>query len=201
MSKSSFAELITKILEEPNATILSKYHDNRLDTVRNDIEKKKKERQRAYERKEMRDENYTLPTAATNAKYEKLLRDIATRGVVTLFNAIPKHQKQLKKNLENVNTENDMYKHKTIKIEQKSRNKLIKSLNKSGKEKFEINNNSNAPPKKKRRIINNSNASPMYLQSILMDDNNDNRSDNKNDSSVEIDTNQNYQSDNGDSSS
>ena len=180
MSNTSFGDLITKILEEPNATILSKYHAKGEDATQAMFEKKRQERQRAMERKEMRDENCIVPTVATNAKHEKLLRDIATRGVVTLFNAIPKHQKELKKNLESIDSNNDIFKQKTLKAEEKSRNELIKSLNKKGKTKLETTNDSNfgEPSKKRRKISNNNDLNksdaaktnlPKHLQSILMD--------------------------------
>ena len=114
-----------------------------MDHVNIALEKKKKERQRAIERRQMRDENYIQITAATNARHEKLLRDIATRGVVTLFNAIPKHQKLLKDNLQKIDSNSDAFKHRTLKMENQTRNKFIQSLNKQGKQELYENKNRN----------------------------------------------------------
>eukprot|EP01083_Nonionella_stella_P044238 119170_1 len=59
----------------------------------------KLEKRRKYEEKrlnrEFREKEHVLPDIGKDGAYEKMLLKTATRGVVTLFNAVKKHQKQL----------------------------------------------------------------------------------------------------------
>eukprot|EP01084_Bolivina_argentea_P083352 150912_1 len=131
---TTFGQLIYSILTENNGKILAKYH-KQPSKKKKQLEAKHEEqrmaRRRAQERREMMNENHLKPNITYNAKKEKIMRKTATYGVVALFKAVAKHQRDLKRSLDEIDEDDDILEKKRMKIEQKSTNKLLFSLNES----------------------------------------------------------------------
>ena len=71
---------------------LSKKMTKKLKEMENEKDQKSKSENLKSERRKLLEKDLVVPTLKTG-NYEKALRKIATRGVVTLFNAIRTHQK------------------------------------------------------------------------------------------------------------
>eukprot|EP00112_Aurelia_sp_Birch-Aquarium-sp1_P006206 Seg169.10 transcript_id=Seg169.10/GoldUCD/mRNA.D3Y31 product="RRP15-like protein" protein_id=Seg169.10/GoldUCD/D3Y31 len=92
-----------KINTDEKGVILSKYKEGKkrkLQQEEETIEKKAK----AKIKSEFKEKNHVVPDRS-NADKEVSLRKIGTRGVVKLFNAVAKHQKEIDSKLKKVSTE------------------------------------------------------------------------------------------------
>ena len=99
----AMARILAKQLPDDKPAILIKYK-------KAEREKKKKLKENAkqkmisQERHQTREQNHVKP-APSNDEKERTLKRIATRGVVKLFNAVNKHQKELDAKLKTAPTE------------------------------------------------------------------------------------------------
>jgi len=108
---AGMADVISKILAKPGAgkkenkkeTVLVKCQrtNKRTAELKEEIAAKKAKRK---EKSELLELNHVLPTRS-NAPTEALLKRIATKGVVKLFNAVSAHQKTVQSKLDEAGTE------------------------------------------------------------------------------------------------
>ena len=144
--------------------------------LQNKLEDQRAARKRAQDRREMMDECHVIPDITYNAKQEKMMKKAATFGVVALFKAVAKHQRDLKRSFDEIDSDDDVLQKKTMRIEQNSTNRLISTLNESSSNqqmietpnpfKKRINNKI-----KKRKLNDGQSKLPKHLQSILLDKN------------------------------
>ena len=197
-ANSSFGHLINAILTENNGKILAKYkktQSKHVKDLQNKFDEQREARKRAQERREMMDECHIIPDITYNGKSEKRMKKIATFGVVALFKAVAKHQRDLKRSLDEIDSDDDILQKKTMRIEHESTKRLLSSLNESSSNQqlIETPNPHNIENKHKKRKLNNHNNGkqnklPKHLQSILLD------SDESDDSDIDIDDDQNKKS-------
>ncbi|XP_065647192.1 RRP15-like protein isoform X2 [Hydra vulgaris] len=105
---AGMADIINKILEKPISNnkqdgILSKSKKSkkRKTEIKEKILEKKK---KIEERTLVKEKCHVIPTRS-NAQREILLKKIATKGVVKLFNAVNAHQKTMSEKMKDANTE------------------------------------------------------------------------------------------------
>ena len=155
-----------------NGKILAKYKKTQSKHVKNlqdKFEEQRSARRRAQERREMMDECHVIPDIVYNAKQEKIMRKTATYGVVALFKAVAKHQMDIKRSFDGIDAENDVLQKQTMKIEQRSTDRLLSSLNEASSKKGQLIQTPN--PLKRRRLNDKSSKLPRHLQSVLVDKN------------------------------
>lgn len=180
---SSFGHLINAILTENNGKILAKYKKTQpkhVKDLQNKYEEQREARKRAQERREMMDECHVIPDITYHGRQEKKMKKIATFGVVALFKAVAKHQRDLKRSLDEIDSDDDILQKKTMRIEHESTKRLLSSLNdsSSNQQLIETPNPHNIENKRKKRKLNNQNNGkqkklPKHLQSILLDSDQD----------------------------
>ena len=165
--QSGFGHLIFAILTENNGKILSKYKKTRTKHMAK-LEQKHMEQKaalkRAKDRREMMDEVWIKPNLTTAAKHEQVMRRAATYGCVALFKAVAKHQRDLKRSLEAVDVDMDVLQKRTMRIEQRSTQKLVDSLHDPATHRLHDAMVETPNPLKRRRL-----TVPKHLQSVLMD--------------------------------
>jgi len=100
-------DVISKILEKSqpeNKTIIlskSKKTKRKRSELKEELTAKKEKLEQKHEEKE---KGHTIPTRS-NAQNEVLLKRIATKGVVKLFNAVNTHQKTMSSEMKDIKTE------------------------------------------------------------------------------------------------
>lgn len=97
------SKILGKTLPQEKDVVLSKCKQSkkRKTDIKEEFENKKTLREKKSDALEL---NHVLPTRS-NAQNEILLRKIATKGVVKLFNAVSAHQKKLTEKLDDAKTE------------------------------------------------------------------------------------------------
>eukprot|EP01084_Bolivina_argentea_P030070 55764_1 len=172
VNNSGFGHLIDAILTENNGKILAKYKKQTSKQTK-DLQQKHEDqrtaRKRAQERREMMDESHVMPKIEYNAKQERVMRKTATFGVVALFKAIAKHQRDIKRSLDGINVEDDVLQKKTMKIEQESTKRLMHSLNEASSKHAHTAFIQTPNARKRRRLNDGKHKMPKHLQSVLVD--------------------------------
>ncbi|XP_001640769.2 RRP15-like protein [Nematostella vectensis] len=106
-SKSRWADAMSQILNKPltdnKPVILSKYQKGSKRKAEHREEMKKK-KAKAQEKHAILEKDHIIPDKS-NLDYDRNLVKIATRGVVKLFNAVSKHQKEMDTKLSKATTE------------------------------------------------------------------------------------------------
>ncbi|XP_031559678.1 RRP15-like protein [Actinia tenebrosa] len=99
----AMAKILGKQLPEEKPAVLTKYKkgNKRKSEKKEEIKQKKK---RADQRHTMFEKDHVVPDRS-NLTYDRELVHIATRGVVKLFNAVSKHQKDTEAKLKKATTE------------------------------------------------------------------------------------------------
>eukprot|EP00794_Sanderia_malayensis_P018183 gene18183-19997_t len=104
---AGMADVISKILnkkvkEDTKNIILSKYKEGK---KRKQLESEEahEKHESAKRKAELREKNHVIPDRS-NAEKEVILRKIGTKGVVKLFNAVTKHQKETESKLKKAST-------------------------------------------------------------------------------------------------
>ena len=88
----AMSEILGRKSQVKKGVVLSKKTTKHLKELKSEKEEKSKTENLKRDRRKLLDKDLVIPTLKTG-NYEKALRKIATRGVVTLFNAIRTHQK------------------------------------------------------------------------------------------------------------
>mmetsp|Transcript_29541 Transcript_29541/g.36201 ORF Transcript_29541/g.36201 Transcript_29541/m.36201 type:complete len:249 (+) Transcript_29541:27-773(+) len=162
----NYGSLITKILSENvdknnafgNSAILCKYNSKKIDLMEQKRIELKNQRKKAFQRKEILNLNHEIPLQNNNIINEKILKNIATKGVVTLFNALVKHQNSIKKSLGNIDNDKDILNKKAMNLEDKNTQNLLDSLKNDYKKTklIKINNNNDIHSNNSNNSSNNS---------------------------------------------
>ena len=88
----AMSEILSRKSQVKKGVVLSKKTTKHLKEMRSEKDEKSKTENLKRDRRKLLSKDLVVPTLKTG-NYEKALRKIATRGVVTLFNAIRTHQK------------------------------------------------------------------------------------------------------------
>ena len=110
----AMGDVITKILKkkvksDPSSIVLSKSKSTKKkqSDLKEDFKSKKAKTELLYDQKEL---NHILPIENNNVPKEARLRRIGTKGVVMLFNAVSKHQKEKADKMKTAKTEGEKVK-------------------------------------------------------------------------------------------
>ncbi|XP_057290076.1 RRP15-like protein [Hydractinia symbiolongicarpus] len=149
----AMGDIISKILAKPLPESVpailskSKKSQKRKLEMREELLIKK---DKAEERLEKREKNHVLPTRS-NAQKEVLLKRIATKGVVKLFNAVSAHQKLVSEKMKEAKTE--ARKSKAVETVTKSSFMDLLKTNKDKKKSEEENSKENDKQNKKWDVL------------------------------------------------
>jgi len=127
----AMGDVITKILKkkvksDPSSIVLSKSKSTKQkqSDVKEDVKSKKAKYDLLADQREM---NHILPIEVNNVPKEARLRRIGTKGVVMLFNAVSKHQKEKADKMKTAKTEGDK-----IKVEKSMKKSSFMDMLKKG---------------------------------------------------------------------
>ena len=127
----AMGDVITKILKkkvksDPSSIVLSKSKSTKQkqSDVKEDVKSKKAKYDLLANQREM---NHILPIEVNNVPKEARLRRIGTKGVVMLFNAVSKHQKEKADKMKTAKTEGDK-----IKVEKSMKKSSFMDMLKKG---------------------------------------------------------------------
>ena len=127
----AMGDVITKILKkkvksDPSNIVLSKSKSTKQkqSEVKEDVKSKKAKYDLLADQREM---NHVLPIEKNNVPKEARLRRIGTKGVVMLFNAVSKHQKEKSERMKTAKTEGDK-----IKVEKSMKKSSFMDMLKKG---------------------------------------------------------------------